>query len=41
MIKQREWWVPEFQFDMEQNIEDDDITSLWGFGLFLTWTWRF
>jgi len=41
MSKERDWWQPEFKFDMEQNIQDDDITSLWGFGFFLTFRWYF
>jgi len=34
-------WKPEFRFDMEQNIQDDDFSSLWGFGFFLTLRWYF
>ena len=33
--------VPEIRFDIKQNILIDEPNSLWGFGLFLIFQWRF
>lgn len=33
--------IPEFRFDVKQNVPVDDPNTLWGFGFFLIFEWRF
>ncbi len=33
--------MPEFQFDIKQQGDVDDLNGLFGFGLFLTFRWYF
>jgi len=35
------WWMPEIKFDVEQRLPTDDPTSMWGFGAFVLFEWRF
>jgi len=35
------WWIPELEVDVQQRIPTQDPTSIFGFGAFILFNWRF
>ena len=35
------WWLPELEVDVQQRIPTQDPTSIFGFGAFILFNWRF